>query len=59
MKNISFFFFFLFFLPENVQFSEVKFSIYLNRHVFVMLCGFCGCLLWGFFFMFCCVQASS
>ena len=25
------------FLSENFQFSEVKFSIYLNRHVFVML----------------------
>ena len=24
------------FLPENFQFLEVKFSIYLNRHVFVM-----------------------
>ena len=31
MKNISFFF-----LSENFQFLEVKFSIYLNRHVFVM-----------------------
>ena len=30
MKNISF-------LPENFQFLEVKFSIYLNRHVFVMI----------------------
>ena len=30
MKNISF-------LPENFQFFEVKFSIYLNRCVFVML----------------------
>ena len=29
MKNISF-------LSENFQFFEVKFSIYLNRHVFVM-----------------------
>ena len=26
------------FLSENLQFLEVKFSIYLNRHVFVM-CG--------------------
>ena len=26
----------LIFLSENVQFLEVKFSIYLNRHVFVM-----------------------
>ena len=25
------------FLSENFQFLEVKFSIYLNRHVFVML----------------------
>ena len=25
-----------FFLSENSQFLEVKFSIYLNRHVFVM-----------------------
>ena len=29
MKNISF-------LSENFQFLEVKFSIYLNRRVFVM-----------------------
>ena len=29
MKNISF-------LSENFQYLEVKFSIYLNRHVFVM-----------------------
>ena len=29
-KNISFF------LSENFQFLEVKFSIYLNRYVFVM-----------------------
>ena len=27
-----------FFLPENVHFSAVKFSLSLNRHVFVM-CG--------------------
>ena len=27
-----------FFLSENVQFLEVKFSIYLNRRVFIMLC---------------------
>ena len=26
-----------FFLSENFQFLEVKFSIYLNRRVFVML----------------------
>ena len=25
-----------FFLSENVQFVEVNFSIYVNRHVFVM-----------------------
>ena len=30
MKNIRFF------LSENFQFLEVKFSIYLHRHVFVM-----------------------
>ena len=30
MKNIRVF------LSENFQFLEVKFSIYLNRHVFVM-----------------------
>ena len=30
MKNIRVF------LTENFQFLEVKFSIYLNRHVFVM-----------------------
>ena len=30
MKNISF-------LSENFQFLEVKFSLYLNRRVFVML----------------------
>ena len=33
MKNIRF-------LSENFQFLEVKFSIYLNRRVFVMLCRF-------------------
>ena len=32
MKNINFF------LMENFQFLEVKFSIYLNRCVFVMFC---------------------
>ena len=31
MKNISFF------LSGNVQFLELKFSIYLNRRVFVMV----------------------
>ena len=34
MKNISF-------LSENFQFLEVKFSIYLNRHVFVMVLSNC------------------
>ena len=28
------------FLSENFQFLEVKFSIYLNRHVFVMNCAY-------------------
>ena len=32
MKNIRDF------LSENFQFLEVKFSIYLNRRVFVMVC---------------------
>ena len=32
MKNIGVF------ISENFQFLEVKFSIYLNRHVFVMKC---------------------
>ena len=31
MKNIG-----VFFLSENFQFLEMKCSIYLNRHVFVM-----------------------
>ena len=35
MKIIRVFFFF--FLIENFQFLEVKFSIYLNRRVFVMI----------------------
>ena len=34
MKNISF-------LSENFQFLEVKFSIYLKRHVFVMYLLLC------------------
>ena len=38
MKNIRFFFCF-FFLSENFQFLEVKFSIYLNKRVFVMKKG--------------------
>ena len=33
-------FFFVFFLSENFQFLEVKISIYLNRHVFVMMIMF-------------------
>ena len=28
------------FLSENFQFLEMKFSIYLNRRVFVMICNF-------------------
>ena len=28
------------FLTENFQFMEVKFSIYLNRHVFIMFSNF-------------------
>ena len=32
MKNIRIF------LSENVHFLVVKFSVYLNRHVFVMTC---------------------
>ena len=35
MKNIKSFL--PVFLPENVRFLEVKFSIYLNRRVFVMV----------------------
>ena len=35
-KYVVFFFFFFFFLSEHFQFLEVKFSIYLNRRVFVM-----------------------
>ena len=34
MKNIRFFFFFFF--SENFHFLVVKFSVYLNRLVFVM-----------------------
>ena len=34
MKNIRVF------VPENFQFLEVKFFIYLNRRVFVMRCGY-------------------
>ena len=38
MKNIR-----VFFLSENFQFLEVKFSIYLNRRVFVMAFFFKDC----------------
>ena len=35
---------YLSFLSEKVQFLEMKFSIYLNRHVFVMYnLNICGC----------------
>ena len=37
MKNIRVFFCCCCFLSEKFQFSEVKFSIYLNRLVFVMV----------------------
>ena len=37
MKNISF-------LSKHFQFLEVKFSIYLNRHVFVMIYEFSNCV---------------
>ena len=50
------------FLSENVPFLVVKFSIYLNRHVFVIssvgsfLCGLvaacCGFFRFFFFFLF-------
>ena len=33
MKNIGF-------LSENFHFLEVKFSIYMNRHVYVMFCSY-------------------
>ena len=37
-------------LPEKFQFLEMKFSLYLNRPVFVMVCGFiCG--FYGFVFI--------
>ena len=36
IKSEFFFFFFFFFLYEDFQYLEVKFSIYLNRLVFVM-----------------------
>ena len=38
MKNISAF------ISENFQFWVVKFSMYLNRYVFVMLCFLASCL---------------
>ena len=31
------------FLPEKLRFLEVKFSVYLNRHVFVMFLHKCIC----------------
>ena len=38
------------FLAENFQFLVVKFSIYLNRNVFVMMFFFCFCFfLFGFY----------
>ena len=40
MKNVRVF------LSENFQFLEVKFSIYLNRRVFVMI--FCSTSKWRF-----------
>ena len=39
MKNIRAF------LSENFQFLEVKFSVYLNRRVFVMLLNAALCLI--------------
>ena len=39
------------FLSENFQFLEVKFSIYMNRHVFVMgviVAFVMRWLIWGF-----------
>ena len=38
MKIFIFFFFFFFFLSENFRFLVIKFLVYLNRHVFVMIC---------------------
>ena len=43
MRNIRFF-------SENFQFLVVKFSIYLNKHVFVMLATGCHRLYRNFFF---------
>ena len=43
MKNIRVF------LPENFQFLEVKFSIYLNKRVFVMVFGI-GTAVYIFYF---------
>ena len=42
------------FLSENFQFLEVKFSIYLNRRVFVMTDLLLLLLLFFFFFFFFC-----
>ena len=35
------------FSSENFQFLEVKFSVYLNRRVFVMDCFLCGDWPWN------------
>ena len=40
------------FLFENFQFLEVKVSIYLNRHVFVMVLGVLNVLFFFFVFFF-------
>ena len=39
------------FLSENFHFLVVKFSVYLNRHAFVMVCGVCGVLICSSFFL--------
>ena len=39
------------FLSENFQFLLVKFSVYLNRHVFVMFARPCVCSLQGFYYI--------
>ena len=49
MKNIR-----VFFLSENVQFLEVKFSIYLNRRVFV-ICKNCKTLIFPIIILYLCV----
>ena len=40
------------FLSENFQFLDVKFSIYLNRHVFVMCCTQCDLKMSALFCLF-------